>query len=126
MIYKYEIRPFKMVNNKTCQFYEASVNGKYLYDKFYNNLKNETVDKKNINSIIAYMDFYSPYCKLPSTKFNHIQNSSIPNLYEFKKKDIRIYVILKEPSVFVVLGGYKGRQKQDIEQVVRLFKDFKI
>lgn len=126
MANKYEIRPFKIVNNKTCQFYEVSVNGKFLYDEFYNNLKNEVMGRKNIRGIIAYMDFYSPCCKLPSTKFNHIQNNSIPNLYEFKKKDIRIYVILKEPSVFVVLGGYKGKQKQDIEQVVRLFKDFKI
>ena len=81
---------------------------------------------KKIKSIIAYMDFFSFDNKLPSTIFNHIQNCSIPNLYEFKKKDIRIYVILKEPSVFIVLGGYKGKQRQDIDQVIRLFKDFKI
>lgn len=126
MANEYNVRPFKIVNNKTCRFYEASVNGKYLYEKFCANLKNESVDMKKVNSIIAYMDFFSFDNKLPSTIFNHIQNSSIPNLYEFKKKDIRIYVILKEPSVFIVLGGYKGRQKQDIDQVARLFKNFKI
>ena len=34
MAEKYETRPFEYVNNKDCRFYEASVNGKYLYQEF--------------------------------------------------------------------------------------------
>ena len=43
MAEKYETRPFEYVNNKDCRFYEASVNGKYLYQEFLIGLK----DKKN-------------------------------------------------------------------------------
>lgn len=43
MAEKYETRPFEYVNNKNCRFYEASVNGKYLYQEFLLGLK----DKKN-------------------------------------------------------------------------------
>ena len=67
MAEKYETIPFEYVNNKDCRFYEASVNGKYLYQEFLIGLK----DKKN---------------------------------------DIRVYVIMRKPNVFVVLGGYKGEQ----------------
>ena len=83
MAEKYETRPFEYVNNKDCRFYEASVNGKYLYQEFLLGLK----DKKN---------------------------------------DIRVYVIMRKPNVFVVLGGYsyKGEQNSDIKRIKKLFNDF--
>lgn len=81
MAEKNETRPFEYVNNKDCRFYEASVNGKYLYQEFLIGLK----DKKN---------------------------------------DIRVYVIMRKPNVFVVLGGYKGEQNSDIKRIKKLFNDF--
>lgn len=81
MAEKYETRPFEYVNNKDCRFYEASVNGKYLYQEFLIGLK----DKKN---------------------------------------DIRVYVIMRKPNVFVVMGGYKGEQNSDIKRIKKLFNDF--
>ena len=81
MAEKYKTRPFEYVNNKNCRFYEASVNGKYLYQEFLLGLK----DKKN---------------------------------------DIRVYVIMRKPNVFVVLGGYKGEQNSDIKRIKKLFNDF--
>lgn len=81
MAEKYETRPFEYVNNKDCRFYEASVNGKYLYQEFLLGLK----DKKN---------------------------------------DIRVYVIMRKPNVFVVLDGYKGEQNSDIKRIKKLFNDF--
>ena len=81
MAEKYETRPFEYVNNKDCRFYEASVNGKYLYQEFLIGLK----DKKN---------------------------------------DIRAYVIMRKPNVFVVMGGYKGEQNSDIKRIKKLFNDF--
>lgn len=81
MAEKYETRPFEYVNNKNCRFYEASVNGKYLYQEFLLGLK----DKKN---------------------------------------DIRVYVIMRKPNVFVVLGGYKGEQNSNIKRIKKLFNDF--
>lgn len=81
MAEKYETRPFEYVNNKNCRFYEASVNGKYLYQEFLLGLK----DKKN---------------------------------------DIRVYVIMRKPNVFVVLGGYKGEQNSDIKRIKKLVNGF--
>ena len=81
MAEKYETRPFVYVNIIDCRFYEASVNGKYLYQEFLIGLK----DKKN---------------------------------------DIRVYVIMRKPNVFVVLGGYKGEQNSDIKRIKKLFNDF--
>lgn len=51
MAEKYETRPFEYVNNKNCRFYEASVNGKYLYQEFLLGLK----DKKNDIRVYAIM-----------------------------------------------------------------------
>ena len=107
---KYETRPFEYVNNKDCRFYEASVNGKYLYQEFLLGLKDKKNDLRKLNSIYAYMDQFGALL-LPKTKFRYIGDKQHPDLYEFKKNDIRVYVIMRKPNVFVVLGGYKGEQK---------------
>ena len=41
MANKYELRKFEPVNNKTYQFQEVSVNGKYLFQEFLENLKDQ-------------------------------------------------------------------------------------
>lgn len=50
MAITYGIRPFEAVNNTTYQFYEVSVNGKYLYEEFYDNLKDEAKDKRKYST----------------------------------------------------------------------------
>ena len=116
MAEKYETRPFEYVNNKDCRFYEASVNGKYLYQEFLIGLKDKKNDLRKLNSIYAYMDQFGALL-LPKTKFRHIGDKQHPDLYEFKKNDIRVYVIMRKPNVFVVLGGYKGEQNSDIKRI---------
>lgn len=126
MVNNYEIRPFEIINNKTYRFYETSVNGRYLFEEFCDGLKDEVRDKKKLANIYAYMDMLGPQIMLPKTKFRFIGDKKMPNLFEFKKDDIRVYVIKQAPSVYIVLGGYKGRQDLDIERVKNLFKDFKL
>lgn len=46
------------------------------------------------------------------------------DVYEFKKDDIRIYVIKKYPSIFVILGAYKGTQDKNISRINKLFGGF--
>lgn len=53
MAEKYETRPFEYVNNKDCRFYEASVNGKYLYQEFLIGLKDKKNDLRKLNSILC-------------------------------------------------------------------------
>ena len=116
MAEKYETRPFEYVNNKDCRFYESSVNGKYLYQEFLLGLKYKKNDLRKLDQFGALL--------LPKTKFRYIGDKQHPDLYEFKKNDIRVYVIMRKPNVFVVLGGYKGEQNSDIKRIKKLFNDF--
>ena len=79
---------------------------------------------KKLNAIYGYMDSFSPSLLLPKTKFRHVDGIKRKDVYEFKKNDIRVYVIMKRPSVFVILGAYKGTQKQDYKNISNLFNDF--
>ena len=126
MAERYQVRDFKLVNNQCYHFLEVSVDGKYLFQEFINNLKDKKNDVKKLAAIFQYMDIFSPHILLPKTKFRHIEGSECKNLYEFKKNDIRVYVIMNKPSVFLILGAYKGTKKQDFKKIDKLFKDFKM
>lgn len=124
MAKKYDIRKFEPVNNRVYEFLEAAVEGKYLFQEFAQDTGRSLRDKKNLASIFSYMDCLSPSTLLPKTKFRQIKGISRKDVYEFKKGDIRVYVIMKKPSVFVVLGAYKGTQPKDIKRIDKLFADF--
>ena len=79
MAEKYETRPFEYVNNKDCRFYEAPVNGKYLYQEFLIGLK----DKKN---------------------------------------DIRVYVIMRKPNIFVAIKVNKTPILNELRNYSMTFK----
>lgn len=68
MANKYELRKFEPVNNETYQFQEVSVNGKYLFQEFVENLKDQR-DIKNVNKyILLYghvIGFYVAKIKIP-------------------------------------------------------------
>ena len=122
MANNYTISRFEPVNNKEYNFYEVSVNGKCLYQEFVKGLS--TRDLKKLINIYAYMDCLFPSNLLPSSKFRQIKGLRRNDVYEFKKNDIRIYVIKKRPDIYVVLGGYKGSQDKDINRIDKLFNDF--
>ena len=126
MAEKYQVRKFEPVNNSSYQFFEVAVYGKFLFQEFADNLKDEQRDLKKLKAIYAYMDCLSPSNLLPKTIFRHIECKNCKNIYEFKKKDIRVYVIFERPNVFVVLGAYKSCQKLDIKNIDKLFDGFKM
>lgn len=126
MAEKYQVRKFELVNNSNYQFFEVAVNGKFLFEEFTNKLKDGQRDLKKLNAIYGYMDSLSPSNLLPKTIFRHIECKKCKNVYEFKKKDIRVYVIFERPNVFVVLGAYKSTQKLDTKNIDKLFDGFKM
>lgn len=73
MAEKYQVRKFEPVNNSSYQFFEVSVNGKFQFQEFVNNLKDEQRDLKKLNAIYGYMDSLSSSNFLPKTKFRHIE-----------------------------------------------------
>lgn len=124
MANKYEEKIFEPINNKTYEFREVSVNGRFLFQEFIDNLKDTPKDMKKIMQIYAYMNEFSPSTLLPKTKFRQIKGVKRDDVYEFKKDDIRIYVIKKYPSIFVILGAYKGTQDKNISRINNLFGGF--
>lgn len=124
MANKYEEKIFEPINNKTYEFREISVNGRFLFQEFIDNLKDTPKDMKKIMQIYAYMNEFSPSTLLPKTKFRQIKGVKRDDVYEFKKDDIRIYVIKRYPSIFVILGAYKGTQDKSINRIDKLFGGF--
>lgn len=124
MANKYEEKIFEPINNKTYEFREVSVNGRFLFQEFIDNLKDAPKDMKKIMQIYAYMNEFSPSTLLPKTKFRQIKGVKRDDVYEFKKDDIRIYVIKRFPSIFIILGAYKGTQDKSINRIDKLFGGF--
>lgn len=97
--------------------------GKCLFDEFVDEVNKVDNDKKHFTALVAWMDNYSPNLYSPSTKINHINQVSRIDVIEFKKDNLRIYAISQKPNVFVILGGYKNNQKNDIKHIRKLIKE---
>ena len=61
MAEKYQVRKFEPVNNSSYQFFEVAVNGKFQFQEFVDNLKDEQRDLKN--ALI-----FKKYIKLDNSK----------------------------------------------------------
>ena len=70
------------------------------------------------------MDSLTDQIRLPRTKFNHIDDNNRSDIFEFKKDRLRVYVIKQKPNVFIVIGGFKGNQKKDINILKSRIKNF--
>jgi putative component of toxin-antitoxin plasmid stabilization module len=103
-------------NIHNVQFYELELDGKRLFSEFIEDLT-DAKDKKTFIAIATIMDNFSFNQKLPKEKFRPIKSIKRKNVYEFKKNNIRVYVLMQEPDMFVILGGYKADQKKDIHKV---------
>lgn len=70
------------------------------------------------------MDGICDQIRYPSSKFNHIEDNNRSDIFEFKKDRLRVYVLKQKPNFFIILGGYKDRQKKDIKILKSKIKDF--
>ncbi len=121
---EYSTKLFDLTNNPNYTYYRLFVDGKCEFDDFLQEVNKNVADKKNMNAIIAYMDSLSAQL-LPSIIYNHIESGERHDLYEFKKKNLRVYVIDQRPNIYIVMGGYKSTQKKkDIPRLIRKTKDF--
>ena len=121
---EYSTKLFDLTNNPNYTYYRLFVDGKCEFDDFLQEVNKNVADKKIMNAIIAYMDSLSAQL-LPSIIYNHIESGERHDLYEFKKKNLRVYVIDQRPNIYIVMGGYKSTQKKkDIPRLIRKTKDF--
>lgn len=114
---------FELVENPKYTFYKLYFNGKCQFDDFLEKIQKIPQDAKNMNKVVALMDMFGCY-KLPITKFRQIKNMSRPDVFEFKSKNIRVYVIFQKPNVYIALGGYKDTQDRDIKLLKERYRRF--
>lgn len=109
-------------NTNGITFYKLLFEGKCLFDEFVEKINLVDIDKKHFISLVAWLENYSPTLFMPSTKIEHIHQVGRSDVFEFKKDNLRVYAILQNPNVFVILGGYKTEQKNDIKHIKSLLK----
>ena len=80
------------------------------------------IKKKTFVAIATLMENFSFNLKLPDKLFRQIKNVGRKDVYEFKKANLRVYVIMQKPNMFIILGGRKLRQNKDIEKIDRYTK----
>lgn len=121
----YTKRLFSPVHNKAYTFYELAINDKFLYEDSLRKLKVGSSDKPKLAKIYALMDMIGEY-PLPKTKFRQIKGAATNDLWEFKDKDMRVYVLKVAPKVFVLIAGYKGEQERDIAKLKKIVKNINV
>lgn len=126
-MHEYTSTIFEDVRNENgFSFLKLHIDGKCQFEEFYNQIREHrqnSQDAKSLDKIIALMDFYGATL-LPKEKFRMIKDSSRNDVFEFKAKNIRVYVVIRKPEVFIVMGGYKANQEKDIEKVLSRIKEF--
>lgn len=119
---EYYLKPYKEATSIKLKYYLLFKGDRSFYEEFVDSLTQKK-DKDELFKIIALMDMMGDML-LPKTKFRHIEpnkKGDRKDVYEFKSKHIRVYVIKKSPDVFIVLGGFKNNQEADIKKVFRHF-----
>lgn len=115
----YEIKDCDLVNNRNgYTFKKMYINGVCQFDDFYEEVHASKNEYKNLVAIMALMQCFSDII-LPKEKFRQIKDIGRNDVYEFKKKGLRVYVLLCKPDVVIILGGYKKDQKKDISRLKR-------
>lgn len=106
------------------KFYKLLENGKAQIDSFSDELCADKKLEKDINVIWAFMNIMAENdIFLPKEKVNSVKDGDKEIAIEFKKNDLRVYCVKIVPKVFVVFGGYKKNQKNDIKKLKRLLKE---
>lgn len=124
---EYTTAIFEDVRNENgFRFFKLRINGKCQFEEFYNDIRENhrnSQDNRNLDKIIALMDFYG-VTLLPKEKFRMIKDGSRSDVFEFKAKNIRVYVVIHRPEVYIVMGGYKANQEKDINRLLLRIKGF--
>ena len=117
------LRPVKDINNPKYNFFLLYKDGRNFYGEFADSL-NQKSDLNELAAIEALMDKVDNN-NLPKSKYNHISGGKYDrkDIYEFKSKHLRVYVIKKSPDYYIILGGYKKEQEKDIAKIFRHFNE---
>ena len=107
----------KNINGLT--FYKLRVDGVCQFDEFLEEVYRVDVTRKRMASIIRRMEWFGNK-PMPDGTFGYIEGIDSKDIFEFRKDNIRVYVKVIKPNVYIILGGYKNDQKKDIQKVKRI------
>lgn len=99
---------YKLHQGKSCQF-----------DDFVAEVSKNAQHRGELAKLIRWMEAYGTTTGFPPKYYNHIKGIGRKDVYEYKDKQLRIYVKVVSPDVIIILGGYKKNQKKDIERLKR-------
>ena len=121
----YSVQKLDIINNPKCHFYKLFIDGECQFDEFVTKVEANKMDCKCLANIYYRMDYFDPDQKQPKEKFNHIEGGKYDrkDVYEFKKDQVRVYVILIKPNIYVVCGAIKKGKKDQERDIKRLFND---
>lgn len=120
---EFKIEEYDEIDNPKLKFYKVYRLGICEFDEFvselnnkYNNFKDELYALQSIMDKIGVVN-------LPATKFRkiHGKKNDRKDVWEIKTKHLRVYSIKKEPNIFLLLGGIKTKQEEDISAVFRRY-----
>lgn len=121
----FAVENYEPVYGEKLIFYKLSVDNIFLIDEFENKLTIR--ERKWFTNILAYMEDMANYDRLlPDTKFRNIKDLDRDDVFEFKKEQLRIYILKKTPNVIIILGGYKTKQKKDITKISRIINELNL
>ena len=99
-----------------------------VFSNFYDQIKREGNLMGDLAGAINHLKSSANLLRLPVTKINIIEQKRLPakcKLYEAKKNQIRIYFFHEEKTGrIIVTGGKKSTQKQDINAIVNLLREY--
>jgi hypothetical protein len=107
-------------------FYKLSINGKCPFDTFHLEVGNRKQYLEELNSIYLYIDYVSRGEKVPDSKFKELKRDKKDKIkdYEFRSRNLRVYVIKDSLGKVIVLGGYKSNQTSDLKRLRRIKKEY--
>lgn len=106
-------------NNNGYIFYKVYINGKCKFDKFEKEIEKDKNMKGDLARIYSIMTLYQDNPPLPPKMFRHLTlgKGQRPDLYEFKSKYLRVYVIKHDKTFYIVRGGMKKDQDKDLKYI---------
>lgn len=119
-----ELERLDLIKNENgYTFYKLKVNGKWQVDEFEKDISKNKDLINELTAIYALMDFYTDSPKPPQTKFRQFKINKRTDIYEFKSKSIRVYVIKKDKAFYVIRAGLKKNQEKDKEYMKDRFRN---
>lgn len=119
----YCTQEFDLIHNESYTYYKLYINNKCQFDEFCEEVQRRVSDNESLQAIYGYMELLG-VLPLPESKHRIIKDAEQRDIWEFKKNNIRVYVVKTMKEVYIVMGGYKADQKRDIERVKRRVKQF--